>query len=104
MIQLVKEFTMFADNIGNHIEESNFKTKYFIERLELSKPTFYRKVRESTFTVKELNKIAELLYPQEFYEWKIKENVIKSREEVKNGNFDLARNDIKELRAKYQDQ
>lgn len=104
MIQIVKEFTQFADNINYYLENSNYKTKYFIESLEISKPTFYRKVREKSFSVKELNKIAELIYPQEYYEWKIKQNAIKSREEVKNGNFDTAKNNLTELRNKYQNQ
>lgn len=104
MIQTVKEFTQFAENINYYIENSNYKTRYFIESLDISKPTFYKKVREKSFSVKELNKIAELIYPQEFYEWKINQNKIKSREEVENGNFDTARNNLKELRNKYQNQ
>ena len=104
MIQIVKEFTVFADKVGEYINNSNYKTKYFIETLKLSKPTFYRKLRENAFTVAELNIIAELLYPQDFYEWKLKQSIKKGREDYKNGNIIDAKEDLKQLRKEFQNQ
>ncbi len=104
MIQIVKDFTRFANNIDKYIEKSNYKTKYFIENLDISKPTFYRKIKETSFTVSELNILAELIFAQEYYEWKIKQSIENSREEVLQGKFTTAREDLEGLRKKYQNQ
>lgn len=104
MIQLVKDFEFYSLRIGELIEKSNYKTKYFIEKLEVSKPTFYRKLKDQTFTVKELVKIAELLYPQEYYEWKLNNNISESKKQYREGKFENARTTIEELRKEYQNQ
>ncbi|KAB1159450.1 hypothetical protein F7018_03825 [Tenacibaculum aiptasiae] len=104
MIQLVKDFELYSLRIGELIEKSNYKTKYFIEKLEVSKPTFYRKLKDQTFTVKELVKIAELLYPQEYYEWKLNNNISESKKQYREGKFENARTTIEELRKEYQNQ
>lgn len=104
MIKLVKDFEMFSLGIGDLIYKSDYKTKYFIEKLNLSKPTFYRKLKENTFTVSELVKITELLFPQEFYQWKVINNIEKSKKEYQEGNIRVARTTIEELREYYQNQ
>jgi len=104
MIQTVKKYEDFAYNVAKLIESSNYKTKYFIESLDLSKPTFYRKMRDNTFTVKELGKIAELLYPQEFYEWKIGHNKEIGLKQYQEGEYVSAKETVAGLRQKLQNQ
>ena len=101
MIQLVKEFQNYALNIGKYMKESNYKTKYFIEILGLSKPTFYRKLREHTFTVDEIGKISEVLFPKEAYLFQIQEDLKLAKADIIKGRVVDHDTVMKELKEKY---
>ena len=87
MIQIVKEFQEFAFNIDHFIDKSNFKTKYFIEILELSRPTFYRKMREKAFTINEIGKLSEILFPKELYKYQLEKELSFARKEIVEGKI-----------------
>ncbi|CAM1367354.1 hypothetical protein TPENAI_60197 [Tenacibaculum litopenaei] len=72
MIQLIKSFETFVNDVPELVKNSNYKTKYFIQRLHISKPTFYRKLKDNSFTVEELVLLGELLFPEEYYDWQLK--------------------------------
>jgi len=101
MIQVVKEFQNYALNIGDFIDKSNYKTKYFVETLGLSKPTFYRKLREHTFTINEIGKISEILFPKEAYLYEIKEDLRQANLDIKKGRVVDHDEVMKNLKSKY---
>jgi len=65
MIQLIADYQLYVKNIKEYIDNSPYKTSFFIKKLGLSKPTFYRKMRKGSFTVEEIDVITKLLYPRE---------------------------------------
>lgn len=77
MIHLVDEYSDYIDNLQKHIKNSPFKTSFFLEKLEIPKASFYRKLREKTFTVGEVQRITHILFPKESY----KEELLKSLEQ-----------------------
>lgn len=43
------------------IKNSGLKDKFIYEKMEMPKPTFYRKMRESTWSVDEVEKILKII-------------------------------------------
>lgn len=101
MIEIVKNYLSYTENLKELIYKSNYKIKFFIELLEISEPTFYRKLRDNTFNKNQVNKITEKLYPEDFFRYKFKKELELSIEDSINGKVVDAREHIKELRKKY---
>lgn len=103
MINIVKEFENYSLNIKDYIEKSNYKTKHFVEVLNLSTATFYRKLNHSSFTVNEIVKLTEILFPKEFYEFELKESIRRGREDYKKGHVVDAKELMQQLKKEYLD-
>jgi len=101
MIQVVKEFQNYALNIGQYLDKSNYKTKYFVEILGLSKPTFYRKLREHTFTIDEIAKISEVLFPKEAYLFQIQEDLKLAKSDVDKGRVVDHETVMEDIKKRY---
>jgi len=65
MIQVVNEYVTFISQIKDQIHESPYKTSYFYEALDMTKQTFYRKLRSQTFAPDEVLILSKILYPAE---------------------------------------
>lgn len=85
MITLVKKYNTYINTLPELIETSDYKLEYYIKKLEISKPTMYRKLREKTFTISEITQLTRLLFPKETYLEEIKADLEKSRKDIKNG-------------------
>ena len=65
MIQTVEAYSKYVESLPSLIGSSYYKAEYFITNLGLKRVTYYRKLREKNFTLQEVQKITELLFPEE---------------------------------------
>jgi len=98
MIEIVKKFEDYAFSIKHYMDNSDYKTKFFIKKLELSEPTFYRKLKNKTFTIPEIVTLSQFLFPEEYFKYKLQREIQKSRQEVKEGKISNAKQFLKETR------
>ena len=84
MIGLVKEYNSYIENLPKLIKKSYFKAEYFLQHLNVSEATFYRKIRQNAFTNQEVQKITELLYPNEV----ILDHLKQSETDIKEGRVE----------------
>jgi len=86
MIDTVSKYNNYLDILPNLISKTYYKAEYFVKALGVSQPTYYRKLRENTFTAKEVTILTKLLFPKEAYLQEIKESIQQGKEDYKNGN------------------
>ncbi|WP_294285546.1 hypothetical protein [uncultured Chryseobacterium sp.] len=65
MINIVLEFKKYRDSIPHLIQKSDYKTGYFIKLLGLKTPTYYRKLKENSFSMEEIELLTKALYSKE---------------------------------------
>lgn len=65
MIQEVLAYKNVLRSIKELMDNSPYKKRYIIEKTGMSAATFYRKLKNLTFTADEVLKIAKLLRPEE---------------------------------------
>lgn len=87
MLQLVSDYANYIKKLPELIRESPYKTAYIIEKLQLPKATYYRKLKEKSFSVEEVEKLTKILNPKEAYLNEMKETLATSREEIQIGKF-----------------
>ncbi|MCG2419269.1 hypothetical protein K8089_09565 [Aequorivita sp. F47161] len=85
MITLVKKYNSYIDSLPK-IENSDYKLDFFVKKLNISKPTMYRKLKENTFTNNEVEVLTNLLFPKEAYLNEMLEGIEKGRKDYKEGN------------------
>ena len=91
MITTVNKYYNYLQSLNKLITNSDYKASFFYKRLNLKAPTYYRKLRENSFTTEEVIEITKLLFPEEAY-----------REEIKR-DLKLAESDIEYGRVKNND-
>lgn len=65
MINIVQEFKKYRNTIPDMIQNSDYKTQYFTKLLGLKQPTYYRKLKDNSFTIEEIELLTKALYPKE---------------------------------------
>jgi len=85
MLDIVFKYQNLLANIDGYIEDSKFKKEYLIERLGVSRATFYNKVKKKSFTIDEMVVLSTVLFPEEAKAFEIKEALRESREDSKAG-------------------
>lgn len=85
MLDIVFKYQNLLANIDGYIEDSKFKKEYLIERLGVSRATFYNKVRKKSFTINEMVVLSTILFPEEAKAFEIKEALRESRQDSKAG-------------------
>jgi len=101
MIEIVDNFVNYTDNLKTYIKNSNYKMIHFVKKLNISETTFYRKIKENSFTVKEVVILTKILFPEEYYKNEFKKSILQSDKDYKNGNVADAKTHLKEMREKY---
>lgn len=107
MVETILEFQKLQRQIPQVMADSKYKASYFIEALNLTPSTYYRKVSTAKFSPEELLKIVELINPKEYYRWEFAQEIKKGltdldtakpipHEEVKQ----MILNDLNQLRNK----
>ena len=85
MINIVEEYKNYIEILPNLISNADYKSQYFIKKLALKPATYYRKLRENSFTINEVMNLTTLLFPKEAYKKELMQSLEKGREDVKNG-------------------
>ncbi len=97
MIDIVIKYNSYLDSLPELVKNSYYKAEYFIKNLKVSEATYYRKLRERSFTPKEVEIITELLYPEEV----LLRSLQKGEEDIKAGKVKSHREVMKNLRSQY---
>ena len=97
MIQTVENYRNYVDSLPTLISNSYYKAEYFINNLGMKHATYYRRLREKNFTIDEVQKITELLFPEEV----LLRGLRKSEEDIKQGNVMSYDDFSKKSIAKY---
>ena len=85
MLDIVYRYQNLLDNIDTYIENSKFKKEYLIGQLQVSRATFYNKVKKKNFTIDEMVILSTILFPEEAKALEIREALKISREDSNNG-------------------
>ena len=85
MLDVIYGYQNLLDNIDSYIEASKFKKDYLIEKLDVSRATFYNKVKKKSFTIDEMVVLSTILFPEEAKAFEIKEALRESREDSRLG-------------------
>ena len=101
MIQVVKEYNNYIQNLPELINKTDYKASYFIKLLGLKAPTYYRKLRENAFSIDEVNKLTTELYPKEAFLEEIKRDLKISDDDLNNGRVVEHKEVMKQLTEKY---
>ncbi len=59
--EIVVKYKELIDELPEMIHSTGVKDKYVYEKLEISKATFYRKVREKLWTAEEIERILDII-------------------------------------------
>ena len=86
MIQQVIEYKNILSSLGELIDKSPYKKGYIIEKIGITAPTFYRKLKSLSFTPDEALSIIRLITPEEAYLHDLKESIKRGKADFKNGN------------------
>lgn len=97
MIELVQKYNQFVRELPHIIANSDFKAQYFMRILAMKPATYYRKLREHSFTLEEVELLAKALYPKETLLLEL-EDSLKDR---KTGDLISHKDAMKQLRQKY---
>ncbi|SHF98490.1 hypothetical protein [Flavobacterium defluvii] len=87
MIQEIIAYKNILENIEGLIDKSTYKRNYIIEKVGISSPTFYRKLKTHSFTPDEMLSIAKILSPEENYILELKADIEQGKLDIKNGDF-----------------
>ena len=101
MIALVKEYNSYIETLPKLIENSDYKLDFFVKRLDISKPTMYRKLRENAFTSTEIEILTTLLFPKETYQNEMLEGIEQGREDYKDGRTKTSKEVRDKIHEKY---
>lgn len=100
MIQEIIAYKKIVDSIEDFISKSPFKKNYIIDRVGISRPTFYRKLKTQTFTPDEVLSIAKILSPEENFMLELKADIEQGKKDLDNGDFITHEQMLAELKNK----
>lgn len=63
MIKVVSEYSNYMDELPMLIKDSPYKSTYIIEKLQIPKATYYRKLKDKNFNVEEVGELTRILFP-----------------------------------------
>lgn len=86
MINTVEEYSNYLESLPKLINDADYKAQYFIKKLNLKPATYYRKLRENTFTIVEVMSLTKLLFPKEAYKNELLKSIEKGRGDYKKGD------------------
>ncbi len=98
MINIVLEYNKYVKDLPELVGRSYYKSEYFREALGLSQATYYRRLRENSFSANDVTILTKLLFPKEAYEQEFLEAIESGREDFRTGKVFTAEEAAK-LRA-----
>ena len=85
MIEKVIEYKNVLNNLSDLIDDSPFKKGFIIEKVGISAPTFYRKLKSLSFTPDETLSIIKLLSPEDANLYELKQSIYRGKADYKAG-------------------
>jgi len=101
MIQEILTYKKIMLNIDDIMNKSPYKKNYIIEKVGISGPTFYRKLKTQTFTADEMLSIAKVLSPEESYIMELKEELAEADLDYIEGRVYTHEDVMRALKMKY---
>ncbi|MGO3182620.1 MAG: hypothetical protein ACTIJ9_07285 [Aequorivita sp.] len=101
MTALVKEYNSYIEALPKLIENSDYKLDFFVKRLDISKPTMYRKLRENAFTGTEVEILTTLLFPKETYQNEMLDGIEQGRRDYRKGRTKTSEEVREKIQKKY---
>lgn len=105
MVETILEFQKLQQQMPQVMADSKYKASYFIEALNLTPSTYYRKLSTAKFTPEELLKIVELVNPKEYYRWEFAQEMKRGLVDLDTGKTipheevkQMIQNDLKKIR------
>lgn len=102
MLDIVFGYQSLLDNIDIFIDNSKFKKEYIIERLKISRATFYNKIKKKSFTVDEMVILSKILFPEEAKVYELKQALKESKADSVAGRVRNHEAVMKDVRKKLQ--
>lgn len=87
MLDIVYGYQNLLENLAAFIDESKYKKEHFYNELGLSRATFYNKLKKRSFSISEMLKLGNILFPEEAKAFEIKEALARSRNDSKEGKI-----------------
>ena len=81
MIQEIINFKRIGEELAERIAQSPYKKEYIIQQTNNSPATFYRKLKNRSFSPDELLNLAKILVPKEYYRWEFEKELEAARAE-----------------------
>ena len=81
MIQEIINFKRVGEELAERIAQSPYKKDYIIQQTNNSPATFYRKLKNRSFSPDELLSLAKILVPEEYYRWEFEKELEAARAE-----------------------
>lgn len=66
MIKVVEEYEKYLNDLPSLIKKSYYKPEFFRLKMNLSEATYYRKIRNNSFSLEEVKLITHLLFSDEY--------------------------------------
>ena len=98
MIRIVKEYQKLIDKLPQLLEDTPYKTQYIISEIGVTKPTFYRKLKQGSWTPTEVIKLLKFINPEEYYRYEFEQELNQAEDDLQNG--DIVSNEIALKRIK----
>ncbi len=93
MIQIIEDYKNHVNSLPEKISNSFYKAEYFYSKLNITKATYYRKLKKKLFTLEEIERLTVLLYPNEVLMSELQKSNIDSKE-GKYRDFSLFKKDL----------
>ena len=98
MIAEVLNYKNVLRSLPELINDSPYKMNYIIKQTGITSPTFYRKLKQLSFTVDEVLKIARLLRPEEASLIELRDSLKRGKEDFKAGRVHEHQDVIDEIK------
>lgn len=83
MIKIVSKYAKYMEELPQLLKDSPYKTSFIIEELQIPSATYYRKLKDKSFTVEEVEKLTKILFPNEAFLAKMGEPLSNFRKKIK---------------------
>lgn len=97
MVKVLQEYRKILSVLPKDIKKSYYKSDYFINALDLKPSTYYRKLKEGAFTLDEVEKLYQILHPEDY----IMEKIQESKRAYERGEYMTSADVRKSIQEKY---
>lgn len=84
MLDIVEQYNSILDNLPKNIKKSGYKADFFVNLLEITEATYYRKMKLSAFNREEVRKIVSALESENYFIQELKESLKRGFEDYRN--------------------